>query len=83
MRYKKLFAEIKADEHAARVRDYGEADAATYEQRVREGAATVRHLEPDPAWISLRDRLKVILWGEVEETVIEQPDKDKDRGIEM
>jgi hypothetical protein len=33
-----LRAEIKADTHAARVRDYGEEDAASYEQRVREGA---------------------------------------------
>lgn len=43
-----LAAEIRADEHAARVRDYGEADAATYEQRVAEGAAIVRHLESPP-----------------------------------
>jgi hypothetical protein len=35
---RELFAEWKADRHAARVRDYGEADAGTYEQRVREGA---------------------------------------------
>ena len=27
-----------ADEHAARVRDYGPEDAATYESRVKEGA---------------------------------------------
>ena len=45
---KALFAEIRADEYAARVRDYGEADAATYEQRVRDGAGTVTHLEPLP-----------------------------------
>jgi uncharacterized membrane protein len=83
MRNKKLFAEIRADQYAARVRDYGEADAATYEQRVKEGAATVRHLEPDSAWISLRDRLRVILRGEVEKPVAEQPGMDKDRGIEM
>jgi hypothetical protein len=43
---KLLAEEIRQDEHAARVRDYGEADAATYEQRVREGAETTRHLEP-------------------------------------
>ena len=35
---KELFDEWRADEHAARVRDYGEADAATYEQRVVDGA---------------------------------------------
>jgi hypothetical protein len=46
---KALFAEIRADEHAARVRDYGEADAATYDQRVRDGAATVNHLPPELA----------------------------------
>jgi hypothetical protein len=45
---KALFAEIRADEYAARVRDYGEADAATYEQRVRDGAGTVTQLEPLP-----------------------------------
>ena len=45
---KSLATEIRADEHAARVRDYGEADAANYGQRVAEGAATVRHLESPP-----------------------------------
>jgi hypothetical protein len=35
---KAISAEIRADEQAARVRDYGEADAATYDQRVEEGA---------------------------------------------
>jgi hypothetical protein len=45
---KALAAEIRADEHAARVRDYGDADAASYGQRVAEGAADVRHLEPLP-----------------------------------
>jgi hypothetical protein len=43
-----LAAEIKADEQAARVRDYGEADAATYEQRVAEGAGSINHLETQP-----------------------------------
>lgn len=43
--FKKLAEEIRQDEHAARVRDYGEADAATYEQRVREGAR-MPHLWP-------------------------------------
>lgn len=52
---KALAAEIRADEHAARVRNYGEADAATYEQRVAEGAATVQHLEPEPPPVSLAD----------------------------
>jgi len=45
---KDLHAEWAADQAAARARDFGQADAATYEQRVREGAATVRHLEPEP-----------------------------------
>jgi hypothetical protein len=43
-----LAAEIRSDEHAARVRDYGEADAATYDQRVADGAATVKHVAPVP-----------------------------------
>ena len=34
---KSLAEEIRQDEHAARVRDYGEADAAAYEARVRAG----------------------------------------------
>ncbi len=42
---KALAEEIQRDEHAARVRDYGEDDAATYEQRVREGVEPVQHLE--------------------------------------
>ncbi|QEH36601.1 hypothetical protein OJF2_51850 [Aquisphaera giovannonii] len=33
---KALGAEIRADEHAARVRDFGEADAATYDARMAE-----------------------------------------------
>jgi hypothetical protein len=45
---KLLAEEIRQDEHAARVRDYGEADAATYEERVRAGADSVRHLPPAP-----------------------------------
>jgi hypothetical protein len=32
-----LNAELQADADAARVRDYGSEDAATYEQRVKEG----------------------------------------------
>lgn len=43
-----LHAEWEADQAAARARDYGEADAATFAGRVREGAATVGHLEPEP-----------------------------------
>jgi hypothetical protein len=39
-----LHAELQADYHAARVRDYGPEDAATYEQRVKEGA-----MQPPPA----------------------------------
>lgn len=41
---KALAEETHQDEHAARVRDYGEADAASYEQRVREGVAAI----PEP-----------------------------------
>jgi hypothetical protein len=47
--FEELAEEIRQDQHAARVRDYGEADAATYVQRIKEGADTVRHLEPDVA----------------------------------
>lgn len=36
---KKLGEEIRQEEHLARVRDYGAADAATYPDRVAEGAA--------------------------------------------
>lgn len=43
---KALAAEIRTDEQAARARDYGEADAATYGQRVAEGAAMMQHVEP-------------------------------------
>jgi hypothetical protein len=35
-----LVAEMRADEHAARVRDYGPEDAATHEQQVKDGAET-------------------------------------------
>jgi hypothetical protein len=35
---REVAAEIRADEQAARVRDYGPEDAATYDQRVRDGA---------------------------------------------
>jgi hypothetical protein len=40
-----LGAELEADAYAARKRDYGADDAATYARRVAEGAATVRHLD--------------------------------------
>jgi hypothetical protein len=46
--FRALAEEIRQEEYAARVRDYGEADAATYEERVRAGADSIRHLEPDP-----------------------------------
>jgi hypothetical protein len=35
---KSLAEEIRLDSHAARIRDYGAEDAATYDQRVQEGA---------------------------------------------
>lgn len=47
-----LFAEWREDEHAARVRDYGEADAATFEARraeavrLSEQAATPPRYDP-------------------------------------
>ena len=44
---KALHAEWSADQAAARARDCGEADAATYDRRVREGADTIRHLGPE------------------------------------
>jgi hypothetical protein len=43
---KSLPVEIRRDEQAARTRDYGPEDAATYPSRVREGADSVRHLDP-------------------------------------
>lgn len=46
--FRALAAEVAADERAARARDYGEADAATYPGRVREGASSVQGLEPPP-----------------------------------
>jgi hypothetical protein len=45
-------AELDADYHAARARDFGHGDAATYDQRVREGASSVRHLEPEAPPVS-------------------------------
>jgi hypothetical protein len=53
-----LADEIRHDEFAARVRDYGEEDAATHEKRVREGAQTTRHLDtPEPnGWM---DKLSI------------------------
>jgi hypothetical protein len=49
---KKLFAEWEKDCHAARVRDYGKADAATYKQRVREGAMMPLTDGPPHPWPS-------------------------------
>ncbi len=47
-----LGAEWEADEHAARVRDYGEADAATYQARMAEAyrfrAEAIGPSPPDP-----------------------------------
>jgi hypothetical protein len=47
-----LAAEIQQDEHAARVRDSGSEDAATHEQRVKEGAEMSYNPQPQPG----RDR---------------------------
>ena len=55
-----LTAEIRSDEHAARVRDFGQADAATYDQRVRAGADTIQHLEPAPSPVSPADVERVV-----------------------
>lgn len=46
-----VFEEIRADEHSARVRDFGEADAAGYEARMAEAYAVqadALELEPMP-----------------------------------
>jgi hypothetical protein len=51
-----LSAEIEADTHAARVRDYGAEDAATYAQRVREGADMPLTDFPDAANPPYRER---------------------------
>jgi hypothetical protein len=55
---KAIAAEIRADEYAARVRDYGETDAATYEQRMRKGASmpvTSLTSQPSPSDIARAD----------------------------
>ncbi|WP_161602313.1 hypothetical protein [Tautonia marina] len=57
---KALAAEIRSDEHAARVRDYGETDAATYGQRVADGADAVRHLAPELPAVSSEDMDRVL-----------------------
>jgi hypothetical protein len=57
---KALAAEIRADEHAARARDYGETDAATYGQRVADGAGAVRHLDPELPAVSSEDLDRVL-----------------------
>ena len=49
--FQELAAEIQADTQAARIRDYGEADAATYEQRVSQGAA----MEQPPDYQTMLD----------------------------
>lgn len=92
-----LAAEIRADEHAARVRDYGEPDAATYQQRVAEGAATVQHLEPEPPPVNPAELERAV--SEIEQQltkpafnlkdileakhqVVEQPSPKPERGRE-
>jgi len=47
-----LFREWEADHHAARVRDYDATDAATYGQRVKEGAMMPLTSEPPHPWPS-------------------------------
>jgi hypothetical protein len=51
-----LAVEMKADEQAARVRDYGVEDAATYEQRVKVGAGT-----PAAAWRPEFERMMEVI----------------------
>jgi hypothetical protein len=46
------FKEWEEDHHAARVRDYGAADAATYGQRVMEGAMMPPAAETPHPWPS-------------------------------
>jgi hypothetical protein len=57
MSIKELAAEIRADEHAARIRDYGEADAATYEQRVRDGAESGEGRRQDERVAEFEERI--------------------------
>ncbi len=45
--FRALAAETRADEHAARVRDFGPEDAATHEVRMEQGYR-LRELEPGP-----------------------------------
>lgn len=47
-----LAAEHRADTHAARIGDHGEPDAATSNQRVREGAAKALTAGPRESWPS-------------------------------
>jgi hypothetical protein len=47
-----LSAEQQADSHAARVRDYGAADASTYGQRVKDGAMMPPASGPPHPWPS-------------------------------
>ena len=70
---KALHAEIRADEHAARVRDFGQADAATYEGRMAE-ANLLRAQEPGPA---LTDRLSYD--QRLNDAAARMPSKPKDR----
>jgi hypothetical protein len=72
---KALFAELRADEHAARSRDYGEADAATSAERVKEGSKTIRHLEPEPAPITKSEIERAV--SEVEQSWAKSQDKFK------
>src|SRR5689334_8334279 len=53
-----LFAEWEQDHHAARVRDYGEADAATYPQRAQEGAMRPLTDGPWPSEIARANRYR-------------------------
>ena len=69
---KALHAEIRADEHAARARDFGQADAATYEGRMAEANRLRAEAGPvPPERLSYDQRLN--------DAAARMPSKSKDR----
>jgi hypothetical protein len=87
--HKALQAEMTADYGAARARDYGQADAATYDQRVSEGASSARHIEPEPADVSPADIERAVaqverhsLDQQLNEAAARMAAKPKERGRE-
>lgn len=67
---KALFAEIRADESAARVRDFGVADAATHESRMAEAYRFREQIlgpaSPEPAPVTTTELERVVV--EIERT---------------